>query len=161
LRGKIRVEQGTRLSSIGTLEQSQWIFALNKVSATEARHRLDKWLWCTRFFKTRALATQAASGGKVHVNGERVKPAHALRIGDRLSLNIQSATAEIDVLGFPVRRGPAHEAQSFYAETPESVERRTRLREQHRLADMSRPRSDTRPDKRDRRRLQKFRREQG
>jgi ribosome-associated heat shock protein Hsp15 len=128
--------------------------------AAESRHRLDKWLWHTRFFKTRSLATQAVSGGKVHVNGERVRPAHALRIGDRLALNIQGATAEIDVLGFPVRRGPAPEAQSFYAETRESTERRAKLREQHRLADMSQPRPDTRPDKRDRRRLAKFRREQ-
>jgi ribosome-associated heat shock protein Hsp15 len=130
-------------------------------ATNEARHRLDKWLWCTRFFKTRAQATQAVSGGKVHVNGERVKPAHSLRVGDRLSLSIQGATADLDVLGFPVRRGPATEARSHYTETPESSERRIKLREQHRLADMSRPRPDTRPDKRDRRRLQKFRREQG
>lgn len=127
----------------------------------EPRHRLDKWLWCTRLFKTRALATQAVTGGKVHVNGERVKPAHKLRIRDELTLNIRGATVDIEVLGFPARRGPATEAQSFYAETPESVERRIRLREQHRLADLSRPRPDTRPDKRDRRRLVKFRREQG
>ena len=123
-------------------------------------NRLDKWLWHSRFFKTRSLATQAVSGGKVHVNGERVKPAHALRIGNRLTLNIQGATAEIDVLGFPTRRGPASEAQSFYAETPESVERRAKLHEQHRIADMSQPRPDTRPDKRDRRRLANFRRRQ-
>ena len=127
----------------------------------EPPHRLDKWLWCTRFFKTRAQATQAVSGGKIHVNGERAKPAHRLRVGDRLSLNIEGATADIDVLGFPARRGPATEARAHYAETPVSVARRIKLREQHRLADMSRPRPDSRPDKRDRRRLQKFRREQG
>src|SRR5689334_6386663 len=119
----------------------------------ESRHRLDKWLWCTRFFKTRSLATQAVGGGKVHVNGERVKPAHNVRVGDHLSFNIQGAVAEIEVLGLPTRRGPAAQAQAHYSETPESVERRVKLREQHRLADMSRPRPDTRPDKRDRRRL--------
>lgn len=129
--------------------------------AADTRHRLDKWLWSARFFKTRAQATQAVSGGKVHVNGERARPAHNIRVGDRLTLSIQGATAEIDVLGLPERRGPATEAQSHYAETPDSAERRTRLREQHRLADMSRPRPDTRPDKRDRRRLGKIRREQG
>ncbi len=129
--------------------------------AAESRHRLDKWLWCARFFKTRAQATQAVTGGKVHVNGERAKPAHNIRVGDRLTLSIQGATAEIDVLALPARRGPASEAQKHYAETPESAERRSRLREQHRLADMSRPRPDSRPDKRDRRRLGKIRREQG
>ena len=128
--------------------------------AHESRHRLDKWLWCVRFFKTRGLATQAVSGGKVHVNGERTKPAHNLRVGDRLALSVQGSTAEIEVLGFPMRRGPAPEAQSFYAETPESMERRAKLREQHRLADMSRPRPESRPDKRERRQLSRVRRGQ-
>lgn len=127
----------------------------------ESRHRLDKWLWCARFFKTRGLAAQAVLGGKVHVNGERTRPAHNLRVGDRLALSIHGSTAEIEVLGFPVRRGPATEAQTFYAETPESIERRTKLREQHRLADMSRPRPDSRPDKRERRQLSRIRRGQG
>lgn len=129
--------------------------------AAESRYRLDKWLWCARFYKTRAQATQAVTGGKVHLNGERAKPAHSLRIGDQVTLSIQGATAEIDVLGLPVRRGPAAEAQTHYAETPESLARRARLREQHRLADMSRPRPQGRPDKRERRQLGKIRREQG
>jgi len=122
------------------------------------RHRIDKWLWCARFFKTRSLAAQAVSGGKVHVNGERVKPAHSVRIGDRISLNLQGIVAEFDVLGLPERRGPATEAQSHYAETPESAERRARVKDQQRLANLSRPRPDTRPDKRDRRRIVKFQR---
>ena len=125
------------------------------------RHRVDKWLWCARFFKTRSLAAQAVSGGKGHINGERVKPAHVIRVGDRLSLMLNGMPAEFDVLGLPARRGPAPEAQKNYTETPASAERRTRLREAHRLAELSRPRPDTRPDKRDRRRLVKFQREQG
>lgn len=124
------------------------------------RHRIDKWLWCARFFKTRSLAAQAVSGGKVHVNGERVKPAHGVRIGDRLSVMIGGAEAVFDVVGLPARRGPAPEAQSHYAETPESLERRAKLREQHRLAEASRPRPEGRPDKRDRRKLVKIQREQ-
>jgi ribosome-associated heat shock protein Hsp15 len=126
--------------------------------AANERHRVDKWLWCARFFKTRSLAAQAVSGGKVHVNGERVKPAHNVRVGDRISLNLQGVVAEFDVRGLPERRGPAPEAQSHYAETAESAERRARVREQQRLADLTRPRPDTRPDKRDRRRLVKFQR---
>jgi ribosome-associated heat shock protein Hsp15 len=129
---------------------------------TEAdRHRLDKWLWFTRFFKTRSLATEAVAGGRVHLNGERVKAAHVVRVGDRISLNLDGVVAHFDVLGLPARRGPAPEARTHYAETRESAAKRTEMREKHRLAEMSRPRSDTRPDKRQRRRLAKFQRGEG
>jgi len=123
-------------------------------------HRLDKWLWHARFFKTRSLATAAINGGRVHLNAERVKPAHRVRVGDRLSLSLQGIVAEFEVLGLPLRRGPAAEAQSQYVETPASAERRARLREQQRLAQTSRPRPDARPDKRDRRRLMRLQRDQ-
>jgi ribosome-associated heat shock protein Hsp15 len=134
---------------------------MSNPTAPDSRHRLDKWLWCTRFFKTRALATQAVSGGRVKVNGERVKPAHDLRVGDRLSVNVQDETIELDVRALPARRGPAIEAQACYAEPPESLARRAAYREQRRQAEMSRPRPDTKPDKRERRQLEKFRRAQG
>ena len=123
-------------------------------------HRLDKWLWHARFYKTRSIATQAINGGKVHLNGERVKPAHRVRIGDRVSLALQGLVAEFEVLGLPERRGPASEAKTHYRESPASAERRLKLREQQRLADLSRPRPDARPDKRDRRRLMRLQREQ-
>jgi ribosome-associated heat shock protein Hsp15 len=123
-------------------------------------HRLDKWLWHARFFKTRSLATAAISGGKVHLNAERVKPAHRVRVGDRLSLSLQGIVAEFEVLGLPLRRGPAAEAQAHYLETAASAERRAKLREQQRLAQVSRPRPDARPDKRDRRRLMRLQRDQ-
>lgn len=123
-------------------------------------HRLDKWLWHTRFFKTRSLATAAINGGKVHLNGERVKPAHRVRIGDRMSLSLHGIVGEFAVLGLPARRGPAAEAQTHYAETPASAERRIVLKEQLRLANLSRPHSDTRPDKRERRRLMRLHRGQ-
>src|SRR5580693_4037939 len=105
-------------------------------------HRLDKWLWHTRFYKTRSLATAAINGGKVHLNAERVKPAHRVRIGDRLSLSLQGIVAEFEILGMPKRRGPASEAQAHYLETRESAERRAQLREQQRLAQVSRPRPE-------------------
>ena len=123
-------------------------------------NRLDKWLWHARFYKTRSLATAAISGGKVHLNGERVKPAHRVRGGDRISISLQGIVAEFDVLGLPTRRGPASEAARHYAETPQSAERRATLREQHRLADQSLPRPQLRPDKRDRRRLMRLQRDQ-
>jgi len=127
----------------------------------EERHRLDKWLWFTRFFKTRSLATDAVAGGRVHLNGERVKASHVVRVGDRISLNLDGVVAHFDVAGLPARRGPAPEARTHYAETPESAAKRTEMREKHRLAEMSRPRPDTRPDKRERRRLVKFQRGEG
>jgi ribosome-associated heat shock protein Hsp15 len=126
----------------------------------KADQRLDKWLWHTRFYKTRSLATAAIVGGKVHLNAERVKPAHRVRIGDRLSLSLQGIVGEYEVLGLPSRRGPAAEAQAQYLETPASAERRAKLREQQRLAQVSRPRPDGRPDKRDRRRLMRLQRDQ-
>src|ERR1700689_3446148 len=101
-------------------------------------HRLDKWLWHVRFYKTRSLATAAINGGKVHLNAERVKPAHRVRPGDRLSLSLQGIVAEFEVLGLPQRRGPPSEAQSHYLETPQSASRRAYLREQQKLAQLSR-----------------------
>jgi ribosome-associated heat shock protein Hsp15 len=122
--------------------------------------RFDKWLWHVRFYKTRSLATAAIRGGKAHLNGERVKPAHTVRADDLVSLSLQGIVAEFAILSIPSRRGPAAEAQSHYAETPQSAARRVQLREQQRLAQLSRPRSEGRPDKRDRRRLMKLQREQ-
>jgi ribosome-associated heat shock protein Hsp15 len=126
----------------------------------QERHRLDKWLWCARFYRTRALATQAVGGGKVKVNGERVKPAHDLRVGDRLSLSRNAEIVDVDVQAFPERRGSAGVAMACYAETAASLERKARNREQRRLASLTRPRPDTKPDKRERRQLERLRRGQ-
>ena len=124
----------------------------------ETRTRLDKWLWFARFYKTRALAMQAVTGGKVKINGERVKPAHNLAVGDRLSLSLPDDAMDLEVLTYPARRGPAAEAQACYAETAASQARRAANREQRRLADLISPRPESKPDKRDRRRMEKFRR---
>jgi ribosome-associated heat shock protein Hsp15 len=128
---------------------------------TEAseRHRLDKWLWCTRFYKSRSAASEAVAGGRVHLNGERIKPGHGVRIGDRIELSIGGGMTELDVLTLPAKRGPATFAAACYTETPESQQRREQLREQQRLAHLVTPRPDTRPDKRDRRKLQKLQRD--
>jgi len=128
---------------------------------TANRHRLDKWLWCVRFFKSRALATQSVAGGRVKVNGERVKPAHDLHPDDRLTISTKERTIEVEVLALPLRRGTAAAAALCYVETPPSLERRARHQDQRRLAGLSRPRPDTRPDKRERRQLEKLRRGQG
>jgi ribosome-associated heat shock protein Hsp15 len=132
------------------------------VNPTEenAGSRLDKWLWFARFYKTRSLATAAITGGKVHLNAERVKPARVVRPGDRITLSLEGVVAEFEVLAIPERRGPATEARTHYLETPASAARRAQLRDQQRLAQLSRPRSEGRPDKRDRRRLMRLHRDQ-
>jgi ribosome-associated heat shock protein Hsp15 len=122
--------------------------------------RIDKWLWCARFFRSRAQATTAVSGGKVHVNGERVKPSRSLVIGDTLTITLGPYSREVLVRGLPERRGPATEAQRTYEETPASIARREYLRQQYSLAAAAAPRPDTRPDKRERRLLQRLHRRQ-
>ena len=119
--------------------------------------RLDKWLWFARFFKSRSLATDAVSGGLVHINGERVKPAREVRIGDRLSITRDELRYEVIVQGLPTRRGPAVEAQAAYEETAESVAQRERKRANLRMAP---PAPDARPDKHARRELRNLRRTQ-
>jgi len=123
--------------------------------------RLDKWLWCARFFKSRSLASEAVNGGKVHVNGQRVKPARGVRVGDVLDVTVGHEVHTVEVRSIPARRGPAPEARLCYEETPASVARRERSREQRRLAAMAAPQTQGRPDKHTRRELLKFRREQG
>ncbi len=118
--------------------------------------RLDKWLWCARLFKSRSLATTAVNGGKVHVNGQRAKPSHTLKIGDLLSLTRGTEQLEIVVRGFAARRGPAAEAQMLYSETEASRaarEVRTQLRRQRALAN---PAPAKRPDKKSRRQIIRF-----
>lgn len=125
------------------------------------RHRLDKWLWHVRLFKTRTMAADAVSGGKVKLDGERVKPAHALRVGQQVAVTLGDRLVQVEVLALPDRRGSAPQAQACYAETAASIERNARLREQHRLAALARPQPDHRPDKRERRKLDALRRRQG
>jgi len=116
--------------------------------------RIDKWLWFARFFKTRSQATDAVAGGLVHINAERVKPAHDVRIGDTLTITRAELRYEVIVQSLPVRRGPAAEAQATYAETAVSIEQRERKRAQLRMAP---PAPQGRPDKHDRRALRSLR----
>ncbi len=118
--------------------------------AAGAGLRMDKWLWCARFFKTRGLAQQAVEGGHVQVNGERAKASRQVRVGDRLRITRERERFEVDVTGIPARRGPATEARGFYVETPESEAARAAAREFDRLAA---PVHSGRPDKRERRDL--------
>ncbi|MBU0594633.1 MAG: RNA-binding protein [Gammaproteobacteria bacterium] len=120
----------------------------------EGKVRIDKWLWAARFFKTRSLASQAVDGGKVHCNGERIKPARAVRVGDKLHLRQGPYEIMVIVRALSERRGPASEAALLYEETPESVAARAVLKEQLRVEPTFENKG--RPTKRDRRHIIRF-----
>lgn len=116
--------------------------------------RVDKWLWAARLVKTRALAVEAVNGGRVHVNGQRVKPSKDVGPGDELELSVAPVRRTVIVRGTAPRRGPAKEAQQLYEETKESIEQRERHEAQARLTRPPVPITGPRPTKRDRRRME-------
>ena len=118
--------------------------------------RIDKWLWAARFYKTRALATEAVSGGHVHVDGARVKPSREIKIGDRLVINKSPYSFEVSVLGLNAKRGPATQAKALYEESEASRQQREAIAAQRRIERASNPAPSRRPDKRDRRRIIRF-----
>ena len=118
--------------------------------------RLDKWLWAARFFKTRSLATDAVSGGKIKLNGAPTKPARDVKLGDRLDVFNGDTRWEVVVVALSEKRGPASEARQLYEETPDSIA--TREAEQMRSKFEVEPAADIhgRPTKRDRRQMDRF-----
>lgn len=126
------------------------------MSPEAERVRIDKWLWAARFFKTRSLASEAVDGGKVHVNGERVKAARAIKAGDRLEIRRGQEEFVVVVRVLSEQRGPATAAQTLYEETPDSAARRQALAEQQRALAAAMPRYEGRPDKRSRRAIARF-----
>jgi ribosome-associated heat shock protein Hsp15 len=124
------------------------------------RVRIDKWLWAARFFKTRSAATDAVTGGHVHVDGERVKPARDVKLGDRLEIRRGQTRFTVTVTGLADRRGPASAAVELYEEDPESILARQKQRDERRLAKPLGADLSERPTKRDRRRLDALRRAQ-
>jgi ribosome-associated heat shock protein Hsp15 len=124
--------------------------------------RLDKWLWAARFFKTRGMAAEAVTGGKVHVNGTRTKPAKQIRAGDRLSIRRGMYEWTVTVLGVSETRRPAPEAARLYAETVESARERERIgAEAHAQSAPAHgaPATHGRPSKKARRDLDRFTRD--
>jgi ribosome-associated heat shock protein Hsp15 len=116
--------------------------------------RLDKWLWAARFYKTRTLATTAIGAGQVRIAGERVKPAHALKLGERVTVRKGAYAWEVEVTGLDDRRGSATDAAKLYVEDPASRKAREDAIAKRRAA--APPRFPGRPTKRDRRALDDF-----
>ena len=119
--------------------------------------RIDRWLFAVRLFKSRSLAAEAVSGGKVHVNGSRVRPSHGVRPGDLVSFSRGAVDFECHVAAIPERRGPAREAVVCYTETDPSRARREQHAQNMRLAAALAPRPEERPDKHQRRELRRLR----
>jgi len=122
------------------------------------RARIDKWLWAARFFKTRRLASEAVSGGRVHVNGARVKSGKIVALDDELAISRDGLVTTVIVRGLSVRRGPATVARQLYEETGHSRLERERYVEQRKLSRQQAPHPVTRPDKKQRRSIHRFQR---
>jgi ribosome-associated heat shock protein Hsp15 len=125
-------------------------------SAPSESQRLDKWLWVARFFKTRALATEAVEGGRVHVEGQRAKPSRAVRPGLRVRVSRGELEVEVVVRALAAQRRPYAEASQLYEETAESRTARERAAAE-RAAAPERPHGTGRPTKRERRQLTRVR----
>ena len=118
--------------------------------------RLDKWLWAARFFKTRSVARDAVSCGKFHLNGNRAKPGRTLNVDDVLRILRGEDEYTITIIEIASRRGPAAVAQTLYEESDESRVKREKLVEQRKLEHEQHAGRERRPDKRQRRRLVRF-----
>jgi ribosome-associated heat shock protein Hsp15 len=120
--------------------------------------RIDKWLFFTRFYKTRGLAAKAVNGGHVKVNGTRARPATTVKAGDIVELIRDQLPWRLTVQDVPARRGPASEARMCYAEDDASREQRQQLIDGRKVDRLQMPRTDGRPDKHTRRILRARRR---
>jgi len=119
------------------------------------KQRLDKWLWAARFYKTRRLAAEAISGGKIHVNGQRAKASKEVQVSTTLQISKNQYSWDINILALNEQRRPASEAVLLYAEAPESLQRRQALIALNKATSASRP-SFEKPNKKQRRQIHRF-----
>lgn len=118
--------------------------------------RIDRWLWAARFFKTRSLAKTAVEGGKVHLDGQRSKPARTIRIGQQVEVRRGTVTMTVIVKDVAEQRGSAQIAQMLYEETPESIEKREIMSSRRKMERAGLQVPSTRPNKKDRRDLRRM-----
>ncbi len=120
--------------------------------------RIDKWLWTARFFKTRKLAAEAVSGGKVHFNSQRCKPSKEVKAGVRLSITKEPYSWDLTVIAINSHRRPAKEAVLLYEEEIESIRKRQELiiQEKEKRSLMNHSEREHRPNKKQRRQIHRF-----
>jgi len=118
--------------------------------------RLDKWLWATRFFKTRSLAQQAIRGGKIDINKQKAKPSRLVRADDQLRIGRGELVFEVQVLGVIERRVSAEQARMLYQESQASIESREKLAAERRASRRAGQGQAQRPDKRQRRAIERL-----
>ena len=119
--------------------------------------RLDKWLWAARFFKTRSLAVRACELNRIHSNGQVVKPAREVKLGDMLQIRNDSGDYQVEVLGLNEMRGPATAAQGLYRETDASREARAKAIEERKAMPYIDALIEGKPSKKDRRTFDRLR----
>ncbi len=124
--------------------------------STDSAVRIDKWLWASRFYKTRVLSTEAVSAGHVQLNGARVKPSRAVKEGDQLQVKKGGYEHVVDVLDISDKRGSATIARQLYRETDESIQKRELAAANRRADRLSQPDFGDKPDKKSRRERLKF-----
>jgi len=124
--------------------------------ADDGRIRFDKWLWAARFYKTRSLCVQAIDAGQARVNGDRAKPARAMRVGESVSIRKSGILCEVVITALSDRRGNATDAALLYRETEASAAAREAAQLERRAAELAQPRFPGRPTKRERRKLEDF-----
>jgi len=125
---------------------------------TMDRVRLDRWLWAARFFKTRSLAAAAIDGGKVQLNGTRVKRSNLVHVGDTVRVRKPPYETTVEIVELSEHRGPAKVAQTLYQETPDSVAAREQLRTQLKNQPHAAYDGKGRPTKKDRREIDRLKR---
>jgi ribosome-associated heat shock protein Hsp15 len=128
----------------------------NHSSTENPSTRLDKWLWAARFYKTRAIAKQMIDGGKVFYNGQRTKSGKSVTVGDKIILRQSYEEREVIVVALADKRRDANFAQTLYQETKSSITTREKNALARKQGILLSPASDTKPDKKQRRKLRQF-----
>lgn len=118
--------------------------------------RIDKWLWAARFFKTRSLASQAVSGGHAALNGNKVKPARVVQVGDMLVIRQGFLEFTVRIVALSEQRGPAAVARTLYEETEASLAKREQVLAERKAMNLQGNQPDRRPNKQERRKIRQF-----